>query len=83
MSVQLHNLMAWALARDWPQPQREHDPLCVTPQLRATGCVGCLLVELRSDATYLGGDKGGLARLALTELAASAQAHLDHTLERK
>lgn len=60
-------------------PDRDHEPLCARQE--PPECLGCLLVELRSDATY---EEDPEARAVALERLASirdlVQAHLDDVL---
>ncbi len=59
----------------WEQTLSPHDPLCALP---AAKCVGCLLVELRSDATYESDPVDKQAALdSLIALRDLVQAHID------
>jgi hypothetical protein len=61
----------------------EHDPLCAYP-ITVPGrfhCIGCWLVELRSDAAYGSPPAREEAIKTLRELIDMAQAHLHDVLE--
>ena len=54
--------------------KHQHDPLCALPEVC---CVGCLLVDLRSEATYAQGAKRKEAVARLVEIRDLVQGHLD------
>lgn len=75
----------WAAARGIRRQRRNHEPLCVwtldhdwgrSAQPALIMCYGCLLVELRSDATYASEPVNKLALAGLEYLVELTQAHL-------
>lgn len=66
----------WLATRD--HLFEDHDPLCVWRDAPwRGGCLGCVLVDLRSEATYAEGEDRKLAIYALREVVGVAMAHLE------
>lgn len=61
----------------------DHDPLCAYPMSLPgpAHCIGCWLVELRSDAAYEDHETREKAIATLRDLIRLAQAHLHDALE--
>lgn len=66
----------WRELHKGREPMSVHDPLCVWLEGDPVGCLGCDLVELRSEMKYATGDVQDLARAALYEMHEVVRGHL-------